>query len=171
MDNKDRSVNGAAQSRPTQSTSSGDRDDWIRLVQRVQKKAVEIDQEHQVVSKTKWAAMTLIQKAREMNEQHQIISKAKEAASITVIKAKEFDREHHVVDRTAKAVNDVVTTTVEVAKGIDRDYHVFDNTKKAVNSTVTTAKQLDETHKISERTSKEISRVAQHVQGSPKRTT
>ena len=94
-------------------------------------KAIQVNEKHQIVEKTKTAAYVCWQKSRDMNERHRMAERTKDCLVAGWEGAKEANRKYHIIDRTFEAIGvtcaylsdkiagdagaNVTTTTVEAA--------------------------------------------------------
>mmetsp|Transcript_15711 Transcript_15711/g.20908 ORF Transcript_15711/g.20908 Transcript_15711/m.20908 type:complete len:183 (-) Transcript_15711:511-1059(-) len=67
--------------------------------------AKKINEQHQVVDKTKKVGNSVFGKAKEVDENHHVVDKTKNAASGAFRTAKNFDEKHQIVGKTGKGLS------------------------------------------------------------------
>jgi hypothetical protein len=83
--------------------------------------AREVDEQHQVVDKSKKAAVAVWSKAKDLNREHQIVEKTKDCVKSGVKAGVKFSREHKLVERTAQGVGKVLSSVVQEITTISKD--------------------------------------------------
>mmetsp|Transcript_6792 Transcript_6792/g.14827 ORF Transcript_6792/g.14827 Transcript_6792/m.14827 type:complete len:246 (+) Transcript_6792:120-857(+) len=80
----------------------------------VRDKAVEIDEKHDIVDKTKNAAGSLWQKSKakgeELNEKHDIIGKSRSVLERMYMKAVDLNNEYHIIERARQVLGNILET-------------------------------------------------------------
>ena len=83
--------------------------------------AREVDNEHQVVDKSKQAAAAVWSKAKDLNREHKIVEKTKDCVVSGVKAGVEFSREHKLVEKTAQGIGKVVSVVAQEVSTISRE--------------------------------------------------
>jgi hypothetical protein len=95
--------------------------------------AREVDEQHQVVDKSKKAAVAVWSKARDLNREHQIVEKTKDCVKSGVKAGVEFSREHKLVERTVKGVGKVFSVVAQEISTTSKEEEE-DSSTNATNS-------------------------------------